>query len=41
MALFAEMGFTCLRISIARREFSLRATKPNRMKRVSVLRAAV
>ncbi|NYY76652.1 hypothetical protein DMI62_08135 [Escherichia coli] len=35
------MGFTCLRISIAGREFFLRATKPNRMKRVSVLRAAV
>lgn len=33
IALFAEMGFTCLRISIAWREFSLRATKPNRMKR--------
>lgn len=33
IALFAEMGFTCLRISIAGREFSLRATKSNRMKR--------
>ncbi|NYY79128.1 hypothetical protein DMI66_14845 [Escherichia coli] len=33
MALFAEMGFTCLRISIARARIFLRATKPNRMKR--------
>lgn len=33
IALFAEMGFTCLRISIAWARIFLRATKPNRMKR--------